>query len=99
MEGYEQDYLYEASMNTARLVLCAALGLLLDSMGYNYETLPFWAVLGAIIAYGWLSYADGYESATVLSQAAWQQAKTTLEEAIAREERVQQLLKDYKDTQ
>jgi hypothetical protein len=55
--------------------------------------------MACFVAYGYTRYSEGYEDATVLAQAAWLHAKTTLEEAIAREERVQQLIKDYKEEQ
>ena len=86
-------------MNTGALILAGALGLLLGSMEHTYQTLEFWTVMAVFGVYGYLRYREGYEDATDLAQGAWHEAKRTLEEAIAREERVQQLIKDYKDTQ
>jgi hypothetical protein len=84
-------------MNGLALILAGALGLLLGSMGHAYDTLEFWTVMLTFVVYGYLRYSAGYEDATDLAQGAWQVAKTTLEEAIAREERVQELIKQHKE--
>jgi hypothetical protein len=82
-------------MRAGTLILAGALGLLLGSMDHTYETLEFWTVMATFVVYGYLQYTAGYEDATDLAQGAWRVAKTTLEEAIAREERVQQLIKEH----
>jgi len=84
-------------MNGLAMILAGALGLLLGSMGHDYQTLEFWTTMTVFGVYGYIRYSEGYEDATDLAQGAWQEAKKTLELAIAREERVQQLIKDYKD--
>ena len=86
-------------MIVERTALVVALALLLDTVGLDYHTLPYWAILLSMIAYGWTQYSEGYDTATELAQSAWRHAKATLEEAIRREERVQQLVKEYKEEQ
>jgi hypothetical protein len=49
------------SMIIARLVLWAALGLLIAQVGYTYRTLEFWAVLAIVYALErivWIEFSE-----------------------------------------
>ena len=84
-------------MIVERLVLVTALALLLDALGLGYKTTEYWAILLALLAYGWLSYREGYEDATDLAEATWTKSKELMEQAIARENKVLELIKEHKD--
>jgi hypothetical protein len=68
-------------------------------MGHDYTTLEFWTVMTVFGVYGGLRYNEGYEDATDLAEASWTHAKKLLEDAIAREDKVQQMIKEFKEEQ
>ena len=80
-----------------RIAIYSILGYILGQIGYDWQSAIFWCVLGLVICLQAIARSEGYDEATELAQAAWLHAKRTLEQAIEREARIQELIKQHKD--
>ena len=59
MDCYGQDNLHEASV-MQRLALYATLGVLMNALGFQFDTWQFWCFLGLFICSEHLSRQEGF---------------------------------------
>ena len=82
-----------------RIAIYSILGYILGQIGYDWQSAIFWCVLGLVICLQAIARSEGYDDATEAAEAVWADAKRKLEAAMAREQRILDLIKEHKDTQ